>query len=209
MRKILDIYKEYKIPPKLQQHMFRVSGIICYVAENTNLIIDKKKLIKAGLLHDMGNILKMDFYSNIPINTSYSVEEKEYWNKVKNEYKTKYGNHTDVATLAICRELGISADIIFLLNNLGFKYVCDIANGSLEKQILKYGDLRVGLYGIISLKERIEDANVRYNGIFSDVDIACTERIENQIFSHSNIKPEDITDESIAPYIETLKNFEI
>ena len=35
------------------------------------------------------------------------------------------------------------------------------------------------------------------------------EEIENQIFSHSKIKKEDINDESVIPYLEKLKNFSI
>ena len=39
--------------------------------------------------------------------------------------------------------------------------------------------------------------------------VACGAEMEKQIFSKCKIKPEDITDETIAPIIEELKNFVI
>jgi hypothetical protein len=209
MRKITDIYSEYKIPLTLQEHMFRVASVIKYFLEKIDVNLDKKNMITAALLHDMGNIVKINFDNDTPINNSYTHEQKEYWKNVKNEYVEKYGENTDIATLAICAELGVERSVINLLNNLGFEYICDISNDSLEKQILKYGDLRVGFYGIISLMERINDANARYDNLFSSKLIDCSKNMERQILSHSKIKAKDITEKSIRSYMEKLKDFEI
>jgi hypothetical protein len=72
--------------------------------------------------------------------------------------------------------------------------------------------MRVGPKNVTTLKDRLEewhnrDSRVPYEKMkriynnYSD--------IEKQIFAHSNIKPEDITDESVAEIIKELKNFEI
>jgi hypothetical protein len=39
--------------------------------------------------------------------------------------------------------------------------------------------------------------------------VACGQEIEKQIFAKCKIKPEDITDASVAPIIEELRNFVI
>ena len=76
--------------------------------------------------------------------------------------------------------------------------------------------MRVGPYGIISFQERMIDGKKRYEG-FRDVlpdtereKIAnCLGELEQQIFSHCSIKPENINDISAASTISELKNFVI
>jgi len=58
---IQQIYDHYDIMPSLQLHMLRVTAVAAMIVESFNQPLDKNNIIKACLLHDMGNIVKFDF----------------------------------------------------------------------------------------------------------------------------------------------------
>lgn len=193
--------------PDLKMHQLRVAAVAKQIIESIDIKVDSNKLLTACLLHDMGNIIKSDF--NPPL-FPMTDEEIIFWTEIKQSFIKKYGTDTHTATTSIAKELKIDNDIIDLIEHNDFKYICEIAElESLEKKILKYSDLRVGLYGVLSLNERINDIINRYSGLLTGDRQDCAENIEKEIFSHSNIKPEDINDESISKIIEELKQFEI
>lgn len=81
-----------------------------------------------------------------------------------------------------------------------------------------YSDQRVAPYGVTSLEERLEEVKKRYKNISSSIWsneekanhlIKCSLGIEKQIMEHCKLNPEDINDDSIKPYIEQLKRYEI
>ena len=83
------------------------------------------------------------------------------------------------------------------------------------KKICAYADNRVSPYSVVSVERHSLDAIERYKGHsheFSEESrrffVKNIKEIEKQIFSHSNIKPEDINDDSIKSYLEKLKNFD-
>ena len=43
MRKILDIYDEYKIMPNLQEHMLRVAAVASLICDNFDEVLPKKR----------------------------------------------------------------------------------------------------------------------------------------------------------------------
>lgn len=193
----------------LALHQLRVAAVVSVILDNFTGPVHKENVLKAALLHDMGNIVKSNLDPAAPINAQYSAEDLKHWNQVKSEYIAKYGSDAEAATLPICREIGVEDGVLDLITGMNFDHVCDIAAGSVEKKIVKYGDLRVGFFGVLSMRDRIADANVRYNGVFSDELIRCAEQMEHSIFSLCTIQPGDITDDSIRDRIEKLKNYEI
>lgn len=70
---IIEIYKKYHLPENLQMHMLRVAAC-------SNLIIDKKAIIRASLLHDMGNMAKI---------SDNEIDDEEF-KKIRKEYIDKY-----------------------------------------------------------------------------------------------------------------------
>jgi cob(I)alamin adenosyltransferase len=78
--------------------------------------------------------------------------------------------------------------------------------------------MRVGPYGILSIKERCEDGKIRHarktnetknlDTDFSKV-VEALYKIEQDIFSSLKIKPEDITNEKVESVVEELKKWEI
>ncbi len=72
--------------------------------------------------------------------------------------------------------------------------------------------------GVVSIKERLEDAKARYKdkplSVWSNEEkanhlIECSLTIEKQIMDNCRINPEDVNDDSIKEYIEKLKKFNI
>jgi len=205
---VLQIYKKYKIPPYLQQHMLSVSSVAFSIADKFNSSLKKEDIIKACLLHDMGNIIKFDLSNNL-----FNLSEKDlnHLRKVKKEFEDKYGFDDHEATYTIVSEIGVSENILKLIKSFGFSNSCNIAEGNnFEKKICGYSDMRVVPYGVVSLQKRLSDIRVRYESKYSinefNMGKTCLERIEKQIFEQINIKPSDITDESIKKIVEELKD---
>jgi HD superfamily phosphodiesterase len=115
MKKITDIYAEYKIMPNLQMHQFRVAAVAFQICDSLDIKIDKESILKTCLLHDMGNIIKF--------NLSYfpewnNPEGIEYWQKIKDDYITKYGNNEHHATIKITKDIGVDSYILELIDSV-------------------------------------------------------------------------------------------
>lgn len=208
MRTISEIYKEYKIMPNLQEHMFRVASVASLICDTLDMKVEKDNIIKACLLHDIGSIVKFNL-THFP--EFYEPEGLEYWQKIKDQYIKKYGTEEHHANLKIIKELGISTKVFDLADGVGHFNFCDqLDMEDFSFQIVNYADTRVSPFGVVSFKDRMEDVFVRYNFSGDEKHIAlveCGKEIEKQIFAHCSIKPEDINDESIKPYMEKLKEF--
>lgn len=198
-----EIYQKYNIMHILQEHMVRVAYVGKTLGENATEDIELNDIVKACLLHDMGNIIK--FKLNVIEN---AVDDKglEYWKNIKNEFITKYGNEEFLATKQICLELGASERVIELVNAFGTRNVKNIIEtGDLNKMIVNYADHRVAPNGVVSLEDRILDQQNRFYKSFpsevahekiqlrKETDEAKYE-LEKLIFEKSRLKPENILD---------------
>ena len=195
MKKISDFYKEYKIMQSLQLHQLRVAAVAMQICDSLSIEVDKKTIVIACVLHDMGNIVKFNF-AHFP--DFFKPEGIEYWKGIKDEFTEKYGASDHEATVGIVRELGISERIVELISQNRFNNLCLTQNGDdWALKILKYADMRVSPKGVLSYDERMEEANDRYKNNPDNVTekerqelVSCGKKIEDQIFSVSNIKPE-------------------
>lgn len=211
MRKITDIYNEYKIMPNLQMHQLRVAAVAEQFCDSSDVVVDKKSIITACLLHDMGNIIKfkLGYFPEF-----LEPEGLEYWQNVQNEYVEKYGTDEHEAILMIAKELNMNDVVIKNVDAIGFPNWCNInEHGDLDNKICVYADARVAPFSVLNLDQRLQDGAKRYQGTDKSLDTKrdllydCVREIEKQIFSHSKINPEDITDTSIAERVEKLKDF--
>ncbi len=216
MKIVKEIYKEYKIIQNLQEHQFRVASVAKLVGEQYKEKINLDKLIKAALLHDMGNIIKFDLEKSIV--PWKDDEDKKYWLEVQKEFRNKYGVNEHKATIEIAKEIGVSNEVVKLVSSLNFSRACEYKKSEdYEKKILLYADCRVSPKSVTSLGERLEDFKSRYRGrtdyfkALNDMDKAgymgCVEDIESQLFLGLSTKPEDITEESIGNHIIELENY--
>ena len=202
--------------PNLAEHQLRVAGVAMQICDalGDEMEVDRDSIVKACLLHDMGNIIKfrLDYFPEF-----LEPEGLDYWQKVQNEYIEKYGEDEHEATIKIIKELGLSYTINNLADQNRFSLLCKHRSiNDLNLKIIHYADARVAPNSVCSYEERMNDAGKRYknhkHSIFEEERqklVSCGKEIEKQIFGKCKIKPEDITDKSVSTYIEKLKNFEI
>ena len=206
---ILRIYDKYHLPENLQMHMLRVAACSNLIIDNWNgPDIDKQAIIRVCLLHDMGNMVK--------IQEDFSKDEK--FIKIRKEYFDKYGTNDHEINLEIGKQEGLTEKELTILDGKrSRKNEETLKSNSYERKICAYCDQRVAPDGVVSIKERLEDAKVRYKNkplsVWSNEEkanhlIECSLGIEKQIMKHCKLNPEDINDESIRKYIEMLKKYE-
>ena len=207
---IIEIYKKYHLPEHLQMHMLRVAACSNLIIDNLNeIVIDKNSIIRASLLHDMGNMAKI----------SDDEVEDEKFRKIRKEYIDKYERNSHKINLIIAKEEGLNDYEIEIIDKKSSKRGEETLNSErYDVKILLYADQRVAPYGVTSLRERLEEVKKRYKNIVSSVWsneekanhlIDCSLGIEKQIMEHCSISPEAINDESIKKYMEKLKEYNI
>ena len=207
---IIEIYEKYHLPENLQMHMLRVAACSNLIIDNWNgPDIDKQAIIRVSLLHDMGNMVK------IQENESKDVE----FLKIRKKYFDKYGTNDHEINLEIGKQEGLTEQELTILDGKrSRKNEETLKSNSYERKICAYCDQRVAPDGVVSIKERLEDAKVRYKNkplsVWSNEEkanylIECSLGIEKQIIQYCKLKPEDINDFSIKEYIEHLKAYDI
>lgn len=207
---IIQIYKKYYLPENLQMHMLRVAACSNLIIDNWNgPKIDRDAVIRVCLLHDMGNMVK------IPEDFS---KDKNF-TETRRKYFEKYGTNDHEINLEIGKVEGLSEKEIEILDGKRSRKNKETLNSnSYERKICAYCDQRVAPDGVVGIKERLEDAKVRYKykplSVWSNEEkanylIECSLGIEKQIFQYCSLKPEDINDETIENYIEKLKEYDI
>ena len=215
MRKITDIYEQYKIMSHLQMHQLKVAAVAKQIIDALPVVVDTNAVLTACLLHDMGNVIKFNLVHTKEI-FGFSDEEIQEIAHIQKEFIEKYGDDEHVVIIEIAKEIGVSKKIITLISQHQFITICIDKDGkNLEQKILHYADLRVGPLGILSYQERMDDAGRRYrNHPKKSLEekkrlelVACGKEIEKQLFSSLSIKPEDITDESSEKIVDALKEF--
>ena len=207
---ILRIYDKYHLPENLQMHMLRVAACSNLIIDNWNgPDIDKQAIIRVCLLHDMGNMVKMP--------EDFSKDEK--FIKIRKEYFDKYGTNDHEINLEIGKQEGLTEKELTILDGKrSRKNEETLKSNSYERKICAYCDQRVAPDGVVSIKERLEDAKVRYKNkplsVWPNEEkanhlIDCSLGIEIQIMEHCKLKAEDINDISIKEYIKKLKEYDI
>lgn len=207
---ILEIYKKYHLPENLQMHMLRVAACSNLIIDNWNgQEIDEKSIIRVSLLHDMGNMVK--------IPEDFSKDEE--FLQIRKKYFDKYGTNDHEINLEIGNLEGLTEKEIEILDGKrSRKNEETLESNSYERKICAYCDQRVAPNGVVGIRERLEDAKVRYKNrplsVWSNEEkanhlIECSLGIEKQIMKYCKLNPEDINDKSIKKYIEKLKKYEI
>lgn len=213
--KIKQIYQKYQIMPQLELHMMRVASVASLICDSLELVIDKDNIISACLLHDMGNILKF----NLSLFPEFlKPKGLAYWQKVKADFQSRYGNDEHIATYQIVKELKVSNRVYELVSNFGFANFEKVyTTNDMSIKICTYSDHRVSPFGIMPLKAKISEGNKRFQANkpgshdqqFFEQMCKFAQLTEEQIFKKSSINPEQVNDHSIAPYLQNLKDFEI
>ena len=206
---ILKIYNQYYLPENLQMHMLRVAACTNLILDNwTGKPIDRKAITRVSLLHDMGNMVK------IP----EEGQDREFI-VIRRKYFKEYGTNDHEINMLIGKNLGLNKKELEILNGKRSRKNEQTAKSdNYEIKICAYCDQRVAPDGVVSLKERLEDAKIRYKdkplSVWSNEEkanqlIKLALEIEEQVMRYCKLKPEDINDQSIQEYIDGLKEYEI
>ncbi|MFM7088373.1 MAG: HD domain-containing protein [Candidatus Paceibacterota bacterium] len=200
--------------PSLQKHMLRVAAVASFICDHwQGDQLDKKSIITACLLHDMGNIIK--FHFNLPENELNPNIER--WRMVRQEFIKKYGTDEHHASLDIAKELGQLEVVCAYIDGVGHnKFGDQLSINDMGIKIVNYADARVAPHGVVSYKNRMDDVVVRYRSHpqfigekAHEIMVTHGYQVETQIFQFLNITPDDITDNVIQPIIEELKQYQI
>jgi hypothetical protein len=221
--RITEIYKNYDIPENLQIHMLRVASVAMVICENLKSDLsneEKENIVKASLLHDMGNIIKF----NLELFPQFlEPQGLAYWSGIKQDFINKYGNDEHKATSEIAKEIGVGDRVLELINSVGFtKAKENFESADIAKMICCYSDQRVAPTGVKSLQQRIDEGLGRYmkNRDLKEVDREkfitsnkfygeFLKKMEVKVFKNSKVEPGEINDEMISKFINNLKNSEI
>ncbi len=215
MKTAQEIYEEYNIIPNLQLHQLRVAAVGSIVCENLTQPVNTHDVVLACLFHDMGNIIKFDLSVFPEFREPKGIE---YWEGIKKDFVRRYGDVAHDANVAIAREIGLSEAVIRLIDGVTFSNMEATAESdSMEQKIAEYGDCRVGPHGILPLATRLGEARERYlkrgKTYYSEEGFkklsAAAEELERQIMAKCRIVPEDINDSSAAPFVETLRTYDV
>ena len=207
---ILEIYNKYHIPENLQMHMLRVTACTNLILDNwTGKPIDRKAVTRVSLLHDMGNMVK------IPED---EIQDKDFI-VIRRKYVEAYGTDDHAINMIIGKKEGLTEKELEILDGKrSIKNEQTAKSDNYEIKICAYCDQRVAPEGVVSLKERLEDAKKRYKdkplSVWSNEEkanqlIKCGLEIEKQIMENCMLKPEDINNDSIQKYMDILKAYPI
>ena len=206
---ILKIYNQYHLPENLQMHMLRVAACTNLILDNwTGKPIDRKAITRVSLLHDMGNMVK------IP----EEGQDREFI-VIRRKYFEEYGTNDHEINMVIGKNQGLNNKELEILDGKRSRKNEQTAKSdNYEIKICAYCDQRVAPDGVVSLKERLEDAKIRYKdkplSVWSNEEkanqlIKWALEIEKQVMECCRLKPEDINNQSIQTYIDRLKEYEI
>ena len=207
---IIEIYNQYHLPKNLQMHMLRVAACTNLILDTwTGKPIDRKAITRVSLLHDMGNMVK------IP---EEEIQDKDFI-KLRRKYFEEYGTNDHEINMLIGKNLGLNKKELEILDGKRSRKNEQTAKSdNYEIKICAYCDQRVAPDGVVSLKERLEDAKIRYKdkplSVWSNEEkanqlIKLALEIEEQVMRYCKLKPEDINNQSIQTYIDRLKEYEI
>jgi 5'-deoxynucleotidase YfbR-like HD superfamily hydrolase len=205
--KIAEIYKKFGIPPNLQEHMILVARICLFLSKvSKGLEIDTPLLIKAALLHDLGNVVKFDL-DKYPKYLGKEQKNLFHWKEVQKKMIRKYGNDDHTVTISILKELNIEERVSNIISKKSFQNAAYIKNSDdWELKILLYSDLRAGPLGIMLLKDRLEEVMQRLDKYKEKPQLAdAAYQIEGQIEKYMSVPLDKLTYNILPHTAEVLR----
>ena len=196
------IYDRYQVPNNLRQHLYAVAAIGELISDHwSGPTLRRDQLRRVLLLHDIGNIVKMD-------------EAEGELAEIKRKTVEKYGSDDHVVSRAIAAELGFSNEDLDLMDQKVFVRNDETADGEdYTRKVGAYADQRVAPDGVRPLMDRLLEAKERYrdkpgssmNNHRTDMLIRKAEEIEYQLTVYCPLVPHGIMNEAIRPIAAELR----
>jgi len=200
--KTLDVYNHFGIPQNLREHMLRVTRVGILISDQWKETIDRDLIIKAGLVHDLANIVKFK------LEPGSSLEAKQ------KEMIAKYGSNDHDATAKMLHELGVDEKLIEIVQGKSFGNAIEVAvSTNWPLKILFYSDMRVVPTGVVDLETRLNDVVTRLEKYRNDPNkdklIESAREVEKQIQEKTAMDLSKINVKLVAEGMEQLLGFEI
>jgi hypothetical protein len=217
---ITSIYSKYLTPLNLQRHMLSVAGVASLICDAVNAggktDVNQDLIVKASLLHDMGNILKFDF-TRLDIFDSQDRNRIEELKHNQILFKEKYGSNPDIATLKIVEEVltysgRVEMSILNLIEESHWENLANyLETNRLDILICCYSDMRVGPFGVLTLEERIGDLKIRRPEESTKLDqlLVWGKQAERKVESLAGKSMSVINDEDVRDLFKKLSLVEI
>jgi hypothetical protein len=175
--------------------------------------VDNTRLVKAALVHDLGNIVKFNF-DKYPQFLGDEVKNIEFWKSKQKEIISKYGADDHEVTKKILIEIGFDNNSIAVISSKSFANAVETSKSNdWDQKILLYSDMRVLPDGISTLEARLDDIMSRMPQYYNRADIqqllgACRS-IEKNLQDNVDLPLSSITDESMMHDNNELLSLEI
>lgn len=167
-----QIYHRYQIPPNLIWHMTVAAAIGQVISaswlptatpDHNSPANHQDLIVNYLLIHDLGNIIKFNFASQLSQQTFVIHSQQFHWQQVQQTYQAKYGFEAEAANLAIAKELAAPPIMLDMCGQHSFTAIDQlIADQDWPMLICLYADLRVAPSGLTSLADRLADLQNRY-----------------------------------------------
>jgi len=206
---VKQAYDKYAIPPNLQKHMLRVAALSLQLVENWKKDkLDKESITLACVFHDMANIIKFNF--NKPSLFKEEEYQAEYWKRIQVNTIQKYGKNVHLATLIICREIGLSKKVLKIIEDLEWDNTLQfLKQKNYESAIPVYCDMRIGPHGILLFKDRIRDLENRNKTHDMNFIKKAAGLLEKTLQQHISININNVNDTQINNRFSELLKLEV
>lgn len=194
---IRQVYTRFCVPPNLAEHMETVAAVVRVIRDHwVGEPIDWDFIVRAALLHDIGNIVKFDFDAH-PEFLGEEEANVEHWKAVQKDIIDRYGKDDHLASGNMLRELGVSHELLSTIQDKSFSNAIEVAAGNdWSAKILLYADMRVMPFGVASLEERLADVRNRMPQYYRRPDfedlLNAARDIETRISEHLDSAVSDI-----------------
>lgn len=199
---------QYRVPVHIQKHMKKVAAVALYLGqiikqkgENLDLIL----LRQSALLHD---VMKLCDFNRLDIEhfeQNVTVEDIHFWTALMKS--CHHIGHTEAA-YNMLKEIG-EDEIAAVVRKHHTEAIVNKRDRpkTWEEKLLYYADKRVKHDQVVSLKERLADLRKRYSHDKTPhPDEPLIEKalykLEKEICKKAGIKPEDITEQTVKPFLE-------
>jgi hypothetical protein len=207
---IADIYEELEVLPNIREHQARVAGIILVCkAHWRGPAVNWDDAVAAALIHDLGNLIKANLDTPLgqEILGPIECERIEYWKETKRQMITKYGDEY-TATRALAERIGASRQVIAIFTTASFSHgIAIIENNDWETKLVAYADRVVGPFGVLTLDERMQEANRRYGYTKHPSDarppiLQAAYDLQVQMQSAVSVPLDSITENAVEPHVQ-------
>ncbi len=204
---IKEIYQRMPVHRLLAMHMYRCASAAGWIHDRwSGPKVDRDTLIAYMLVHDLGNVVKSDFGEN-GLRDPVFLNPKG-WERRKQETIERYGSDANTATGKMLDELHVCGTVRALVDRHSRnRRVLSGENTDWTSVIGEYADFRVGPFGVVTLKERVDDLRERYAGRGAAwlVEIRESENVrfavEAALGKHIREPLEALSERAIEPYL--------